>query len=75
MKILQGLQIISQKQTTPVTVKEGPGTVDNELSSVTSKVPFLEKKLIKTFFMQEISGMLRKLTLVSGIMPAPFQIC
>lgn len=43
MKILQGLQIISQKQTTPVTVKEGPGTVDNELSSVTSKVPFLEK--------------------------------
>lgn len=29
MKILQGLQIISQKQTTPVTMKEKPGTVEN----------------------------------------------
>lgn len=49
MKILQGLQTISQKQTTLVTVRERPGTVENYLGTVMSKVQFLEKNSYKVF--------------------------
>lgn len=47
MKIVQALQIISQRKATPATVKERSGTVDNELRTITSKVPLLKKKLQK----------------------------